>query len=537
MYVVTNGSNVAVTYAVEDSDLGTICSGTLDAGQSVTCTASGTAQVGQYDNLATVIATNECGGECSDEDPSGYFGAEPAIAIDKTTNGEDGPCLLAGGEVIWTYTVTNIGNVPVSNVVVTDDQGVAVSCPVTELAVGESMICTAAGVVAEGDYSNLATVTAEHQCGDQILVVQDEDPSGYFGATCDIDIEKSTNGEDADGAPGPEIPVGDPVTWTYVVTNNGNVPVLATVTDSMTAAPIAVDVPLAANGGTATFTASGTAEEGLYENLATVTATNECGGECSDSDPSHYTGVSLFQGCTPGYWKQEQHFDSWGPTGYSPTDSVGDVFAEAPGDLAGDSLVVALDYPGGPGLSGASRILLRAGVAATLNAAHDDLNYEIADPGDVIDAVNKALASGKRGVMLELAGKLDEYNNAGCFDDMEEEEEPEVQPEETSSPAPQAPGMKTALGPANPNPMNPDTWIPFRLAEDANVKIEIYDVTGRLVRRLDLGYRPAGSYWDRSRSAYWDGRNQAGEYVASGIYFYKMTAGDFTAIRRMVILK
>jgi hypothetical protein len=197
--------------------------------------------------------------------------------------------------------------------------------------------------------------------------------------------------------------------------------------------------------------------------------------------------------------------------------------------------VDALHYPGGPGFSGAARILLRAGVAATLNAGHPDLNFEIADPGDVIDAVNKALASGKRGKMLGLAGKLDGYNNAGCFDDMEEE--PEVQSTETSSPAPQAPGIKTTLGPAYPNPLNPDTWIPFRLAADANVKIEIYDVTGRLVRRLDLGYRPAGSYWDRSKAAYWDGRNEAGESVTSGIYFYKMTAGAFTAIKRMVILK
>jgi hypothetical protein len=273
----------------------------------------------------------------------------------------------------------------------------------------------------------------------------------------------------------------------------------------------------------------------VITDIVTASGFDDDGNPVSDFDDATVTIIGVFQGCTPGYWKQEHHFDSWKPTGYSPGNLVGDVFEEAPGDLAGDSLVDALHYPGGPGFSGAARILLRAGVAATLNAGHPDLNFEIADPGDVIDAVNKALASGKRGKMLGLAGKLDGYNNAGCFDDMEEE--PEVQSTETSSPAPQAPGIKTTLGPAYPNPLNPDTWIPFRLAADANVKIEIYDVTGRLVRRLDLGYRPAGSYWDRSKAAYWDGRNEAGESVTSGIYFYKMTAGAFTAIKRMVILK
>jgi flagellar hook assembly protein FlgD len=93
------------------------------------------------------------------------------------------------------------------------------------------------------------------------------------------------------------------------------------------------------------------------------------------------------------------------------------------------------------------------------------------------------------------------------------------------------------LGQNVPNPFNPETWIPFKLAKAADVKIEIYDVSGRLVRRLDLGYRSAGSYWNRSRSAYWDGLNKSGEYVSSGIYFYVMTAGEFSAVRRMTILK
>ena len=88
-----------------------------------------------------------------------------------------------------------------------------------------------------------------------------------------------------------------------------------------------------------------------------------------------------------------------------------------------------------------------------------------------------------------------------------------------------------------PNPFNPETWIPFELAKDADVNIQIYDVSGRLVRTLNFGYRPAGHYVDRSAAAYWDGRNSSGERVASGVYLYRLTAGDFSAVRRMVIMK
>jgi len=88
-----------------------------------------------------------------------------------------------------------------------------------------------------------------------------------------------------------------------------------------------------------------------------------------------------------------------------------------------------------------------------------------------------------------------------------------------------------------PNPANPDIWIPYQLANDACVTIKIYDVSGKLVRTLDLGYKPAGFYTDKDKSAYWDGRNEIGEKVSSGIYFYTIQAGDFTATRKMVIQK
>ena len=88
-----------------------------------------------------------------------------------------------------------------------------------------------------------------------------------------------------------------------------------------------------------------------------------------------------------------------------------------------------------------------------------------------------------------------------------------------------------------PNPCNPETWIPYQLSEAAVVTIAIYDVAGNVVRSLNLGYQAAGSYRGRSQAAYWDGRNNLNERVASGIYFYRIQAGGFTATRRMLILK
>ncbi len=96
---------------------------------------------------------------------------------------------------------------------------------------------------------------------------------------------------------------------------------------------------------------------------------------------------------------------------------------------------------------------------------------------------------------------------------------------------------ETALLPNYPNPFNPETWIPYRLAEAADVTFTIYDSKGRAVRRFDLGHQSAGYYTDRAKAAYWDGRNNTGESVASGVYFYQLRAGDYTALRRMVILK
>ena len=96
---------------------------------------------------------------------------------------------------------------------------------------------------------------------------------------------------------------------------------------------------------------------------------------------------------------------------------------------------------------------------------------------------------------------------------------------------------ETALLPNYPNPFNPETWIPYHLAEDAFVTLTIYDMSGQTVRRLAVGHQAAGVYQSRSRAVYWDGRNQQGEPVASGLYFYTLSAEDFTATQKMLVSK
>ena len=96
---------------------------------------------------------------------------------------------------------------------------------------------------------------------------------------------------------------------------------------------------------------------------------------------------------------------------------------------------------------------------------------------------------------------------------------------------------ETALLSNYPNPFNPETWIPYQLAEPAEVTLRIYAISGELVRTLALGHQPAGIYQTRTRAAYWDGKNAFGEPVTSGVYFYTLTAGDFNATRKMLIMK
>ena len=96
---------------------------------------------------------------------------------------------------------------------------------------------------------------------------------------------------------------------------------------------------------------------------------------------------------------------------------------------------------------------------------------------------------------------------------------------------------KTGLLPNYPNPFNPETWIPYQLSKPTDVTVTIYSMNGTLIRTLSLGHQSAGVYQNRSRAAHWDGKNELGEPVASGVYFYTLKVGKFTATRKMLIRK
>ena len=101
----------------------------------------------------------------------------------------------------------------------------------------------------------------------------------------------------------------------------------------------------------------------------------------------------------------------------------------------------------------------------------------------------------------------------------------------------ETPPKETALLANYPNPFNPETWIPYQLAKPAEVTVSIHTADGKLVRTLALGQSPAGVYQDKDRAVYWDGKNEQGESVASGVYFYTLKAGDFSATKKMLIRK
>ena len=110
---------------------------------------------------------------------------------------------------------------------------------------------------------------------------------------------------------------------------------------------------------------------------------------------------------------------------------------------------------------------------------------------------------------------------------------------ETFGAPPQTPltSKQTALLQNYPNPFNPETWIPYQLSEPAKVTVRIYTANGTLLRTLAVGHRPAGIHKQRENAVYWNGKNEMGEPVASGVYFYTLSAGNYIATRKMLVQK
>ena len=306
-YVVRNVGDTLLTNVTVIDDNGTpgssaddfeVASGVrLEPGESITfVVGSHRARAGLYRNIATVTTAEGP----SDVDPSHYFAALSSVSIEKQTNGEDadlptGPRVNIGDPVTWTYIVTNDGTLTVTNLVVTDDNGTpadpaddVVIGTIAALAPNEQQTLTLAGIAVEGQYANVGCVAIGG-------LVEDCDPSHHYGIIPSIDLEKHTNGEDADTGTGPLIPVGDPVTWRYIVTNTDIITLNnVTVTDDNgTPADDTDDVVVVTGitllpGAVFETTIDSVAQLGEYRNLASVTATEGP----TDVDPSAYQGVN-----------------------------------------------------------------------------------------------------------------------------------------------------------------------------------------------------------------------------------------------------
>jgi len=362
-YVVTNGGNVAlgtVTLVDNNGTAGTTAddfnptfqsgdtnsNGRLDTTETWTYQATRTVTAGQYTNIATVTGTPvDTNGDViagitapTDTDPSNHFGATAGINVVKSTNGDDantatGPLLLVGSTATFTYVVTNTGNVPLANVVVTDDNGTTGSTADDftatlqsgdansngRLDLTETWTFTATRTVTAGQHTNTGTATGNpvDESGADIAGMTDptdSDVSNHFGVTAGINIVKSTNGVDANTATGPLLVVGTTATFTYVVTNTGTT-ALGTVTvtdDNGTSGSTADDFsPTFSSGDTNsnsrldvgetwTYTATRTVTAGQYTNNATVTANpvdgsgNDLAGltDVTDTDASNHFGVT-----------------------------------------------------------------------------------------------------------------------------------------------------------------------------------------------------------------------------------------------------
>jgi hypothetical protein len=246
-----------------------------------------------------VTGSPPVGGEVEATDESHYFGAELVLSLQKLTNDEDagtppGPHILVGQPVTWTYVVTNGSNVALSNIVVTDSQGIDVDCEPSVLEPGQWLTCAAHGTSEPGQYANTGAVIGIPPGG--LSAVTATDDSHYYGADPRIELEKLTNGQDADDLPGAFVEPGDPVTWTYMVENAGNVG-LVNVTvrddggtpdessDDLLVCTFDALEPTTWRACTLTATATATNQ---YTNVATTTAFYE-GLEYWDSDVSHYS--------------------------------------------------------------------------------------------------------------------------------------------------------------------------------------------------------------------------------------------------------
>jgi hypothetical protein len=252
----------------------------------------------------------------------------PRIAIVKKTNGTDndaapGPTVTAGSTVTWTYLVTNTGNVTLNPVTVNDNKIGPITCPQTSLASGASMTCTVMGTALAGQYTNIGTATGKPPTGSNVTA---SNPDNYFGSAPAITILKKTNNTNNDMAPGPTVAVGSTVTWTYIVTNTGNVSLTGVAVTDNKVGPITCPSTTLAAGASMTCTKTGTAVAGQYTNIGTVTGMPAVGPSITASNPDNYFGQAS---CPSGTLSFAGNTATSGTAGNIKTFTVGSVNVHA----------------------------------------------------------------------------------------------------------------------------------------------------------------------------------------------------------------
>lgn len=425
----TNTGNVSLTNVLVTDDLtgGAIFCGSVAPGE--TCVLVTNYVVTQADVDAGII-TNIGAADSAETDPidaslSVEVPQANSLSLTKelTANAdEDNSASVSLNDTLtYTLTATNSGAQTLTSITVSDDlTGDSIICG--SVAPGEScVLVTNYGVtqadVDEGEIINLGSAMGTSAGGDQFFAVDDLTVS--VEQIISVSMEKSTNGQDADVAPGPTLNIGGNVTWTYTVTNTGTV----TLSDvNVTDDKITSDLILLTGDDTGSdgllspgeswiLSAVGTVTAGQYENVGTVTALGPQGQQISDSDLSHYFGgeITDLHGCTPGFWKN--NWRRWegvawpqGINGEMTLEDVGfDGFTRGAGDET--TLYDALNARGGGQSS-----LMRHAVAAFLNASHDLFAYPLGVT-EVLSITNDALDSGD----LETAkNELAADNELGC---------------------------------------------------------------------------------------------------------------------------
>ena len=261
--------------------------GVLDIDETWVFSASRTVTRGQFTNVAMVGS-----GPVSDHDSSNHLGLETSVSLELLVNDQPadrapGLLVAAGAELLWRFEVTNTGDVGLTAVRVSADRG-AIACPGAELSPGEAMSCPLEGTAGEGQGAVVGLVEATGETG---IAVEGADLAHHFGVIESLDLEVLTNGVDADvpeTATSNFLAVGSRVTWTYEVTNRGNVALTNIDVADDRLGPICQRERIEV-GDSFSCEVTGEARSGLYVNTATAIGRSPL-GRIRDADTSHYLG-------------------------------------------------------------------------------------------------------------------------------------------------------------------------------------------------------------------------------------------------------